>query len=56
MTLGSQLLLIFQFPGLSNPLANFVSCVHGRVGFVGGWIVMWPLASEPHVLTDGFFL
>lgn len=30
MTSASQLLLIFQFPGLSNPLSNLVSYV--RVG------------------------
>lgn len=33
MTSGSQLLLIFQFPGLSNPLANLVSCVRGGLAF-----------------------
>lgn len=32
MTSGSQLLLVFQFPGLSNPLANLVSCARGGVG------------------------
>lgn len=34
MTLDVQLLLIFQFPGLSNPLANPVSCAHGEVAFL----------------------
>lgn len=33
MTSGLQLLTIFQFPGLSSPLANPVSCAHGGVGF-----------------------
>lgn len=32
MTSGSQLLLIFQFPGLSEPLAKFISSVHDGVG------------------------
>lgn len=34
MTLDMQLLLVFQFPGLSNPLANPVSCAHGEVAFL----------------------
>lgn len=34
MTSASQLLLIFQFPGLSNPLSDLVSYVRGGVGFL----------------------
>lgn len=52
MTLGLQLLLIFQCPGLANPLANFLLCAwwgwmleedaYGcghwlRVPFLDGW-------------------
>lgn len=33
MTSRSQLLLIFQFPGLSNPLANLVLYARGGVRF-----------------------
>lgn len=57
MTLGSQLLLIFQFPGLSDPLGYLVSCMLGGGGlFVGGWMWMWPLGSESHFRMDGPFL
>lgn len=55
MTLGLQLLLIFQCPGLANPLANFLLCAWW------GWLLEEvdrdvATGSESHFLMDGPFL
>lgn len=56
MTLGLQLLLIFQCPGLSNPLANFVFRVRGGVGCWRRMDMDVATGSESRFLMDGPFL
>lgn len=56
MTLGLQLLLIFQYPGLSNPLADFVFCVRGGAGCWRRMDMDVATGSESCFLMDGSFL